>query len=76
MSREEVFSSNWLLDLLVAIGLHARCCGCFRIGCGDHRLCIRFVESGLDDLLFLRAEDLGQALVQLRLFLLEVWCGD
>lgn len=75
MSREEIVHLQ-LAGLLVAIGLHARCGGCFRIGSGDHRLRIGFVEDGLDDLLLLRAENLGQAIVELRLLLLEVWCGS
>lgn len=61
-----------MAGLLVAIGRDARGCGCFCVGSSDHGLCVGFVEDGLDDLLLLRAQDLGQAVVELGLLLLEV----
>lgn len=61
--------------LLVAVGLHARGSGSFRVGGRDHRLGVGFVENGLDDLLLVGAENLGQAVVELGLLLLEIWNG-
>lgn len=74
-SRYQCSASLHLAGLLVAIGLHARCSGSFRIGGRDHRLGVGFVENGLDDLLLVRAENLGQAVVELGLLLLEIWNG-
>lgn len=61
-----------MASLLVAIGRNARGSGCFCVGSGDHCLRVGFVEDGLDDLLLLGSEDLGQAVVELGLLLLEV----
>lgn len=61
--------------LLVAVCRNACCSGSLRIGGGHQGLGIGFVEDGLDDLLFLGTEDLGQAVVELGLFLLEAWRG-
>lgn len=61
-----------MAGLLVAIGRDARCSGCLCVGSSDHCLCIGFVEDRLDDLLLLGTEDLGQAVIELGLLLLEV----
>lgn len=58
--------------LLIAV-LHARCSGGLGVGGGDHGLGVGFVENALDNLLLFRAKDLGQALVELGLFLLKAW---
>lgn len=58
--------------LLVAVRWDARCSSSsLRIGGSSHRLDVGFLEDGLDDMLLLRAENLGQAVVELWLFLLE-----
>jgi len=61
--------------LLVAVRWDARCSSSLRIGGGSHRLDVGFLEDGLDDMLLFRAENLGQAVVELWLFLLEAWRG-
>lgn len=59
--------------LVIPVGLGVRCRGCCRLCVGrGERFRIRLVEHGLDDLLLVGVQDLGQAFVQLRLFLLEV----
>jgi hypothetical protein len=60
---------------LLAVRRDARCSGSLGVGGGDHRLGISFVEDGLDDLLFLGAENFGQVVIELRLLLLETWRG-
>jgi hypothetical protein len=59
---------------LLAVGRDARCSGGLGVGGGKQRLGLGFVEDGLDDPLLLGAEDLGQAVVELGLFLLQA-CG-
>lgn len=56
---------------LLAIGLQSSGDG-FSIGSSRQCLGIGLVEDALDDLLLLRTENLGQAFVELRLFLLKV----
>lgn len=56
-----------LLDLLVAVGLHACGSGGLGVGSSSQRLGVSLVEHPLEDLLLLGAENLGQALVELRL---------
>jgi hypothetical protein len=58
-------------NLSVAVGLHARCGGGFSVSSGNHSLGVSFVEDALDDLLLFGTENLSQALVELRLFLLK-----
>ena len=65
------FSSHeWslqLASLLIAVGLHTRCSGGFRVLRGEQRLAVSLVEDSLNDLLLFRTKDFGQALVELRL---------
>lgn len=64
-----------LLNLLVAIGLHARCSGGFSVG-SCQRLGISLMEHCLEDLLLFGAEDLGQVLVKLGLLGLKAYRED
>ena len=56
---------------LLAIGAHSGGNG-LRIGSSSQSLSISLVEDALDDLLLLGSENLGQAVIELRLLLLEV----
>jgi len=51
------------VGLLVAVGLHARCSGGFGVGSSGQCLGVSLVENGLDNLLLLGTEDLGQTVI-------------
>ena len=54
-----------------AIRLLRGCRGLERLGCNG--ICFGLYDDGLDDLLFVRVEDLSEVLVELWLFMLELW---